>query len=341
MFSNDVRLYAYECAFGDMQFIKVSTLGDVAFSEHFQNSELIIFHFGIYYPLFDLLPVAPKRAKRLVVFHNITPKQFVAPRDHPLMDKSLKQMSNILFADHVICDSTTNLNVLRDAGIEVPAIVLPVAVHCHNHLPEQKPSHLDGIIRICFIGRFVSSKGPNELLRAIFQLLRRSSTIRLRLDMIGNLAFSDSCLLEELRTRILEIHRSFERRGNVELHGNATEKLKAELLRDSDLFVLPTYHEGFCVPIVEALASGVRVIAYDNSNTPAISGGLATLVPTGDVSGLETAIENSICEVVASAWRGSGRESYREYARKAAAYAQQYRPEGARRRFLNFIRTVS
>ena len=50
------------------------------------------------------------------------------------------------------------------------------------------------------------------------------------------------------------------------------------LPRDAGVFVLPTRHEGFCVPIVEALAAGCKVIACDNSNTPAVTGGLASLV---------------------------------------------------------------
>ena len=47
------------------------------------------------------------------------------------------------------------------------------------------------------------------------------------------------------------------------------------------------------MPVLEALASGCKVISYDNSNLPAISGGLAQLVPTGDVAALAAAIADA------------------------------------------------
>ena len=338
---DDVRLYAYACTYYDLSFQEVRELRDVAFDDHFQRSELVVFHFGVYCELFDLLPVSARRAKRLVVFHNITPKEFVSAEDHTTIDKSFRQMSNILFADHVICDSQTNLDVLRAAGIGSPAVVLPLAVHSNARTPERKPSHIDGVVRISFVGRFVRSKGPEELLEAFKMTLRRDQSIRLTLDLVGNLAFSDPLVLARINVSIAEIGRLFGERGRVNIHGDATEAVKGKILSDSDLFVLPSYHEGFCVPILEALASGARVIAYENSNIPAISGGLAKLLPTGEVKELASAISEVAAEIAFPAWRAAGRGSYREYAGKARDYVRQFRPENARRRFLEFISLVN
>jgi hypothetical protein len=46
-------------------------------------------------------------------------------------------------------------------------------------------------------------------------------------------------------------------------------------------------------------------------------------------------------EITSSAWRGKGLESYAEYTRKAQQYVQQYSPEHAKRRFLNFIKSFA
>jgi hypothetical protein len=48
------------------------------------------------------------------------------------------------------------------------------------------------------------------------------------------------------------------------------------------------------VPIVEAFGAGCPVIAYDSSNIPFISGGLAELIPTGDIAGLASAMRRAI-----------------------------------------------
>lgn len=337
---NDVRLYAYACDYEDLPFTKVSDLRDIIFDHHFQSSDLVIFHFGVYYPLFDLLPVAPKSSKRLVVFHNITPKKFVSVENHPVIDQSFRQMSNIVFADQVVCVSQTNLDVLRSVGINIPATVLPLAVHSNLQPPKKKPSHFYGVIRVAFIGRFVRSKGPGELLEALDKVLQYNQSINLKLDMVGNLSFSDSALLEEIRQNVEVIHRKYVNRIKVCIHGNASEELKQNTLHDADVFVLPTYHEGFCVPILEAFAKGCKVIAYENSNTPAISGGFSRLIPTGDVTALSCAISETIKEISTSAWRGDGAESYSGYLCKVQKHVQQYSPERTERRFLKFIKSI-
>jgi glycosyltransferase involved in cell wall biosynthesis len=300
----------------------------------------VVFHFGIFYPLFNLLPIVPKGVKRVVVFHNITPKQFTSFEEQPTIDKSFQQMANIIFADHVICDSQTNLEALRAAGINIPATVLPLAVNRDIQMPESKPSVVDGRIRLAFIGRFVLSKGPGELLDALHRVLQCNQKVQLTLDMVGNLSFSDSVLLEEIRKSAEVMHRSYGGRIIINIHGNASDAVKHQILRDADLFVLPTYHEGFCVPIVEAFASGCKVIAYDNSNTPAISGGFARLTRTGNVEELSDAIAEALVEVGNSAWKKMGTGSYAEYAQKLRKYALQYSPESTKRRFMDFINRV-
>lgn len=331
---HEVRLYAYACDHEHLPFLKIDGVEQIAFDRHFQTSELVVFHFGVFYPLFDAILVTPRRAKRVVVFHNITPREFVPAEHHEITDKSFRQLANIYFADHVVCVSQTNLDVLRAAGIAVPATVLPLALHTHAALPEDKPSAADGLVRLAFLGRFVRSKGPTELLRALEAVLAARPALRVRLDMIGNLTFSHAGLLEELDSLRAALHARYRERVQVQVHGNAAEAEKNRLLREADLFVLPSYHEGFCVPILEALASGCQVVAYENSNIPAIAGGLARLVPSGEVAALAQAVEAAVDEIGAPAWANGG---YAAHAARAAAYVAGFAPERAARRFLDFV----
>lgn len=333
----NVKLYAYKCDFNFLPFKKVDDVTGIIFDEHFQTSDLVIFHFGIFYQLFDSILITPKNSKRLVVFHNITPKQFVHIKNHSLVDKSISQTANILFADLAVCDSETNADVLRKAGIKTPAVVLPLAVGGGFLMPESKPSFFDGVVRIVFIGRFVKSKGPGDLLNAVDKALQFNKTVRLALDMIGNLSFSDAALVEEIRETVSIINKSYKDRIKITLHGDAEDAIKQKILREADLFVLPTYHEGFCVPILEALSSGCRVISYDNSNVPSISGGFAKLVATGDVNALSCAIGETAEEIISDLWRGKSDKGYFNYSIRAGEYVRQYSPEQVKRRFLDFI----
>lgn len=339
--THDVRLYTYACDNAALPAQIVSDVRDVVFDAHFQGSDLVIFHFGVFYPLFDLLTVAPQHARRVVVFHNITPKDFVTASNHALIDKSFAQMSNMAFADHVVCDSQTNLDVLRQAGIRTPATVLPLALHRGALPPPVKPSFDDGVLRLAFVGRFVRSKGPTELLAALAEVLSARPALRVRLDLVGSLTFSDEKILAEIKERSARMASQFGERVQINLRGNASEQEKGDVLLQADLFVLPSYHEGFCVPILEALASGCRVISYDNSNIPHISGGLATLVPSGDIAQLAAAMRDGADTCSSGAWRADGNAGYASFVRRAAAYVAHFHPHATKRRLLHLIRRLA
>ena len=335
---NEIRLFAYACDFQELPFTIVKDLRDVIFDPFFQQSSIVIFHFGVYYPLFNILPVVPKTAKTIVVFHNITPKEFLPASIHETIDKSFQQMSNMAFANHVACDSPTNQNVLRSAGINVPSTVLPLALRGKVQIPQRKPSFHDGVSRVLFVGRLVKSKRPIDLLIAASTVLAERLNAFLEIDFVCNLNFSDPAVVGDVRSTSEEMLARFGGRLAINLHGNATESVKDNLLTCADLFVLPTRHEGFCMPILEAFENGCCVIAYDNSNVPHISGGFAKLVPTGDTNSLAHAISASLDLTQSEGWMTRG--GYVSYCSDVANYCKQFHPEKARSRFLRLLSGV-
>jgi glycosyltransferase involved in cell wall biosynthesis len=229
------------------------------------------------------------------------------------------------------------LAVLRNAGIRTSATILPLAVHVSQTPPPIKPSFSDGIIRILFIGRFVRSKGPVELLKAINYILALEPELKLHVNMIGNVEFSDANVVAEVKSAISELEIEYSRQIHVLFHGSSSEDIKLSILRDSDIFVLPTYHEGFCVPIVEAFASGCRVVAYENSNVPSISGGFATLVTTGDIRLLSDAISLVVKDILSSQWKTRG---YGAYVATIQSYVEKFAPDKVANRFAMVLSKV-
>jgi glycosyltransferase involved in cell wall biosynthesis len=338
---DDLRLYANACDYAEVPFTNVDRCADVVLSPHFQASDLVVFHFGIFSPLFNLLPVVPAKAKKIVVFHNITPKSLVAEKDRWLIEKSFAQLDNIRWADHVICDSSTNLAVLLEHGLNAEATVVPLAVHSDLVAPPSKPSFHDDVLRIAFVGRFSRAKGPEQLLRAIEITLGRSGHLgyrRTKVDLIGNLTFSDQALVAELRQKIEFLKMKFGVALEIAIHGSASDDIKHTLLQQADIFILPTSHEGFCVPIIEAIAGGCRVIAYENSNTPAICGGLGLLVQTANVEALSHALASLSTQLRSFAWRsGQGTSSYAHYLKLGRSHVHQFSPKIVAKKFLTVV----
>jgi glycogen(starch) synthase len=332
---SDVKLYTMQCDYPEIPFDRVNSAEAIAEDPHFQASDLVIFHFGIFSPLFELLPKVRSGTKRLVVFHNITAKEALGPEDHPMFDKSMAQMAKINLAHRVICVSETNLGVLHQAGIATPATVLPLAVRLKSPAPVVKPSFGDHTVRIVFVGRFVQAKGPHDLLAALAECTRARAEMNIRLDLVGNLAFSDAKLLVKLKLMAERLAKTTGGRLAITFHGDASEDVKQQLLQEADIFALPTYHEGFCVPIIEAMASGCKVVTYDNSNTPSISNGVAQLVPTGNVAEFARALGQAITQVLSDGWQNQG--GYTAYVVAAAGHVAQFSPALVDKRFVDFI----
>src|SRR5207237_9291849 len=64
----------------------------------------------------------------------------------------------------------------------------------------------------------------------------------------------------------------------------------AALYRQAAVLVVTSRHEGFGLPVVEAMASGTPVVAFTNSALPEVVGDAGLLVPDGDVDAFARAV---------------------------------------------------
>jgi glycosyltransferase involved in cell wall biosynthesis len=72
--------------------------------------------------------------------------------------------------------------------------------------------------------------------------------------------------------------------------GFVTDAELAALYRGAAVAAVPSLHEGFGLPVLEAMASGAPVVASRAGNLPDLADGAAVLVPPGDATALATAI---------------------------------------------------
>ncbi|MGS2722705.1 glycosyltransferase [Porticoccus sp. GXU_MW_L64] len=121
----------------------------------------------------------------------------------------------------------------------------------HVEIQDEKVFEKD-FVTFCFVGWVVKEKGIIELLSAVNSLV--SSGFRLKTKIIG-----DGWLMSDCQ--------DFVRRNNlkefVDFFGWLEYKQVAMELSSSDVFVLPTYAEGFPNSLLEAMASGLPAISTD------------------------------------------------------------------------------
>jgi glycosyltransferase involved in cell wall biosynthesis len=102
------------------------------------------------------------------------------------------------------------------------------------------------------------------------------------------------------RPPLLIVSKGYRRRGRVPgvefiEKGIPLEKL-ADLYRSASIFLFPSIHEGFGLPILEAMASGVPVITSRGTSCEEISGGRAQLVDPRSISGIARAMERLVAD---------------------------------------------
>ncbi|MDY7036653.1 MAG: glycosyltransferase family 4 protein [Thermodesulfobacteriota bacterium] len=133
--------------------------------------------------------------------------------------------------------------------------------------------------QILFLGRIGQRKGIYDIIEAATLLLPAKYKFTLAGDG------------EIHQVKKLVLHRKLQ--DIIDVPGWVDHKRKATLLRQADLFLLPSYHEGLPISILEAMASYLPVIATPVGGIPQLvkHNENGYLVPPGDHKALANAIE--------------------------------------------------
>ena len=86
---------------------------------------------------------------------------------------------------------------------------------------------------------------------------------------------------EWMRARVDEVLARAARPDRVEVLGYVDDL--ADLYRGASALVFTSRAEGFGLPVVEAMACGTPVVAFDNTSIPEVAGDAGVIVPDGDV----------------------------------------------------------
>jgi glycosyltransferase involved in cell wall biosynthesis len=264
----------------------VTNVGQSYLERSFLDADVHIFEFGIYFDMFDAAFIVPPRSTAVGVYHNVTPLYLVKDeQSRAQVEKSFVQRSNFSACAEVACDSPFNLDELVALGLPgdmLSVLPLPPAVDVRTRRHERRANEIPTLL---YVGRFVAAKGILTLIDAA-RRLRHGDTPPFRLLLAGSLDFSD----EVARSALDEA----EREGLVSTAFDVSDAQLAQLYLSADVFVMPSKHEGYCVPIIEALSAGCQIVASDGGNLPNIVSDLGQIVPVGDAVALSDALDKVV-----------------------------------------------
>ncbi len=138
--------------------------------------------------------------------------------------------------------------------------------------------------RLLFVGRIVYQKGLDLLLNALGQL----KDMAWRLDLAGS-----GPRVEQLKEQAVSLGIA----GQVRFQGWQNRSQLPETYRQANLFVYPSRHEGMPNAVLEAMASGLPVLATRIAgNEELVSAETGILVPPEDPAALEAALRQLLAD---------------------------------------------
>ncbi|MCZ7527384.1 MAG: glycosyltransferase [Acidimicrobiia bacterium] len=236
-----------------------------------------------------------ERPEPLVVnYHNITPVEFFAgwePAVAAELRLGRRQLAQLAGrTELVIADSAYNEAEVVALGYRrtaVAPILFDPAVFEHEVdeelLGRLREAKAAGGADLLFVGRLAPNKAQHDLVKAL-AAYRRAYDPRARLHLVG--AASSHAYLETLRAYVHALGLD----DAVNLAGSVPDAELAAYYEAADVFVSASEHEGFCVPLLEAMHHRVPVVAFSEAAVPETLGPAGVLLGSKEPTRMAAAV---------------------------------------------------
>jgi glycosyltransferase involved in cell wall biosynthesis len=239
-----------------------------------RQGDVTILHFAIPSPMTGALGTLP--GTRIVCYHNVTPAAFFAPFDPDIARMAIRGRQEIATlagrVDLAVGVSEYNRRELESMGFS-PTGVLPLVVDTARltgapSVPALEHLLDDGLANILFVGRLAPNKCIEDHIR-LAEHFKRYVDSQYRFIFVGK---SDAVprYYQAIRGLVAEYRMLPER---FWFTGAVPDDELAAYYRHAHAYVSLSEHEGFCAPLVEAMAMDVPILAYAAAAVPETLGG--------------------------------------------------------------------
>ena len=245
------------------------------------------YNIDVVHSLHYSFPLIKTRAQRIVTIHDLT--FFLFPKLHTFVKRyyfkwftkiasSKSDLSLICVSESTLADLERLLPNYRSHNY-----VAPLAF---GDIPEKVDDN-SILEKFGIKGRYVSFVGTLEPRKNIEGLIKAYHLSRTKSDcklvIVGKKGwFYDSIfkLVEDLSIK-----------GRVVFTGFVTDEEKFAIIRNCEVFIYPSFYEGFGLPVLEAMSEGVPVITSNISSMPEVGGRAACYVNPNDIEDLAQKID--------------------------------------------------
>ncbi len=270
---HDARLFANESNVSGIEVQPATKIPE--FLAH--ADDLLIYHYSMGWD-YGLHLLRELKCRTAVKYHNITPPEFFAGLsvDYENVCRAGRLQIKAIAAadcDLYLADSEYNLSELLLEGVDKAKGFVVPPFHQIDKLERLAPdaavleSYVNDHLNILMVGRVAPNKGHAALIETL-AVYRREYNQDARLLIVGK----ETEQLQSYSQWLRQMAFRLDLEGAVIFAGCVSdEQLKAYYLA-ADFFMLTSEHEGFCVPLIEAMALKVPIIACASSAIPSTVG---------------------------------------------------------------------
>jgi glycosyltransferase involved in cell wall biosynthesis len=239
-----------------------------------RRGDVTIFHYALPSPMTGAF--ADLSGRRVLLYHNITPAAFFAPFDPGLFRlASLGRRELATLAgrtDLALGVSEFNRQELDEMGFR-PTGVLPLAVDTRRITREVRRPAVDRLlddelVNFLFVGRIAPNKKIEDHIR-LAEHYKRYVDAYYRFIFVGR--YDAVPRYYAVIRALMAEYRLLDER--FIFTGAVSDEELAIYYRHAAVYVSLSEHEGFCAPLVEAMAADVPILAYSAAAVPETLGG--------------------------------------------------------------------
>lgn len=241
------------------------------------EDDVLIYHLSTGTKLNYIVDKYPCR--KMMIYHNVTPPEYFrgySPVSYDLCREGLNGVRYLAHKmDYCLADSAFNKADLVRMGYQCPIDVLPILIAFEDYkkTPDRKILRRfdDDYTNILFTGRIAPNKKHEDIIAA-FYYYKKYINKKSRLFLVGSYGGT-----EKYYAQLKEYVKQLELK-DVFFTGHIRFEEILAYYKAADIFLCMSEHEGFCVPLVEAMFFDVPIIAYDSTAIAGTLGGSGILL---------------------------------------------------------------
>ncbi len=240
------------------------------------SADIALHHYGLHAPAADVFFASP--ARKILIYHNITPPSFYTGFDDqlpPQLEAARQRLPKLARQTQAVwAVSRFNAGELAAVGVpDVKVLPLPFVPHTMNLTPDFRGANFlfnTPLKTWLSVGRIAPNKRIEDLIQA-FAWYNRTLNPYSRLVIVGSpRSCPRYCNMLKMLVGDLDM-------PNVCFEGFATPEGLIAYYRGASVYVSTSAHEGYGLPLLEAMYHGLPVIARATGGTPEALDGAGVL----------------------------------------------------------------